>query len=210
MELYRERQTNKEKTTYMLISHILERNSFAEIQYITIRLYKNKNATGKSGVAEDPPGSVEIVDYSVNDLLQLEDWIKEKSDNDWMVSMTSIWKNEKQEKFYLPVMDFSIEISDESEQLVRERLKGVLDLYPQFGRGSLVQTNNSYHFVGDTLIVQKDWIAFCANMILLKHSRETRDIADVRFIGHSLVRGYTCVRISEKEGILPFVLGEGL
>ncbi len=196
------------RTTYELIELIIKKNEHFGVTSFLVRLYKNNTNTGKSGVKEDPLGAVELINFPVADISTIGTWIDNKYRDGWLVALTSLFKNAK-ETLYLPVMDFSLPISRESEALLRERMTGVFDLYDNLGRGVLIETNNSYHFMGDTLLTEKQWIVFCANMLLLKHSSETRDIADTRYIGHSLERMYTCIRISEKEGVLPRVL-EGI
>lgn len=93
-------------------------------------------------------------------------------------------------------MDFDIPKSKKNLKLLIERLKK-LD-YPS---GWILETGKSYHFYGYDLMSNKEWLGFLSRSLLtsLVITRENIiQIADARFVGHSIRRGCCTLRVTTR------------
>lgn len=97
---------------------------------------------------------------------------------------------------YLPMMDFDIPKSKRNLKIVIERLKK-----HDYPNGWILETDKSYHFYGYSLLTTKEYWKFLANS-LLTSIVITRDniiqVADPRFIGHSMKRGACDLRLTTR------------
>lgn len=59
--------------------------------------------------------------------------------------------------------------------------------------GWLLETSVSYHFYGDDLVDDRDWLRFMAWWLLLEN------LADVRFIGHCILEQVSCLRLTGND-----------
>ena len=95
----------------------------------------------------------------------------------------------------IPMMDFQIAKSNENLELLRKRLNHV-----GIESGWILETGESYHFYGNTLIhTQEEWMDFIGKCLLasIVNSRDNiQQIADSRYIGHSLRRGCCVLRLT--------------
>jgi hypothetical protein len=68
-------------------------------------------------------------------------------------------------------------------------------------RGWLLETKHSYHFVGDVLVDDRDWLRFMGYWLLLEH------LADVPFVGHCVIERVSCLRVTGISGVSkPYVV----
>ncbi len=109
--------------------------------------------------------------------------------------------------YYIPIMDFQICISEENKTLLTTRLKEVF-LLEEYSGGWLLQTNNSYHFIGRKIVTFDKWLCFIGRMLQLRMKNETAAIADDKYIGYSLLRKDTPCRFSPKSDQIPFLVDE--
>lgn len=97
---------------------------------------------------------------------------------------------------YLPMMDFDIPKSKRNLIIVIERLKK-----HDYPNGWILETEKSYHFYGYSLLTSKEYWKFLANS-LLTSIVITRDniiqVADPRFIGHSIKGGACDLRLTTR------------
>lgn len=61
--------------------------------------------------------------------------------------------------------------------------------------GWLLQTKHSYHFVGDVLVDDREWLRFMGYWLLLEH------LADVPFVGHCVIECVSCLRVTGTSGV---------
>jgi len=88
----------------------------------------------------------------------------------------------------IPMMDFSCEINRKNEGLIKRLMKEIN--LPGF----LIVSGNSYHTVSKELFIdnQRGWEKFLGKCLL-------SNLADYRYIGHCLDKGYSSLRISNSE-----------
>lgn len=113
------------------------------------------------------------------------------------ISISSLISHNTQQK-YLFLLDCSIPVSKKNEKELIASLEKSIDFLYALKDGMLLQTANSYHIVGFIPLSKDEWQKHMAYAILLRTSKG-EDIADIRYIGHSLERGYGCLRISDYE-----------
>ncbi len=125
----------------------------------------------------------------------------EKLGSGWNIAFDSKCEDAEGNFLYLPMMDLALDKSPENLQRTQQRLRDIIK--PDFGGGVILETNASYHFLGDSLISHDDWLRFLGASLLTgiinvspdgKSNHES--VADNRYIGHSLLRGTTGLRIT--------------
>lgn len=125
----------------------------------------------------------------------------EKLKPGWNIAFDSKVENKKGNFSYLPMMDLALSKSPENLQRTIERLKEMIE--PKFGGGFILETNASYQFFGNNLIDHDGWLNFLGTSLLMsiptvnpegQYSHES--VADSRYIGYSLLRGRTGLRIT--------------
>jgi len=85
---------------------------------------------------------------------------------------------------HLLLMDFRCEKSARS-------LRDLMAACQRFGyAGWLLESHGSYHFHGDDLVDESEWLAFMGRWLLLEQH------ADVRFIGHCIIERVSCLRLT--------------
>ena len=95
---------------------------------------------------------------------------------------------------HIPMMDFNQDKTEQGLRLVVERLKKA-----RVSRGWVLETGKSYHYYGSQLLTELGWVDFMGTCLLTSvvHSRENiEQVADPRYIGHSLRRGGCVLRIT--------------
>ena len=99
---------------------------------------------------------------------------------------------------HIPLMDLAVKKGPESLSLIQERFRKA-----GMTRGWLLETGESYHYYGSDLLTGPDrWIDFMGRCLLtgVVHTRENIvQLADPRYIGHSLRRGGCVLRITTKD-----------
>jgi hypothetical protein len=87
------------------------------------------------------------------------------------------------------LMDFRIAKSSESLLQVVAACEGI-------GRaGWLLETTHSYHFYGDELVDEREWLRFMGRWLLLE------SVADVRFVGHCIIEWISCLRLTGSRNL---------
>lgn len=110
---------------------------------------------------------------------------------------------------HIPTMDFEVPISFETERKLQERLEEIV--VPVSGPGVLLNSGNSYQFVGTVkLLDRSEWLDFLALALLtsIVHAKfDEEHFAHVRWIGHSLLRRAGVLRVSARtKPMLPQVI----
>lgn len=71
--------------------------------------------------------------------------------------------------------------------------------FPGLRDGMVLRTQNSFHVVGFKPLTLNEWYRHMGQALLLK-TDDGQPIADVRYVGHSLERGYGSLRLSDYQG----------
>ncbi|MBI4091916.1 MAG: hypothetical protein HY427_01780 [Candidatus Levybacteria bacterium] len=103
---------------------------------------------------------------------------------------------------HLELLDLALSKSDENLQRTAQRLRQII--VPRFGGGFILETRKSYHFFGRRLLTPDQWLDFLGASLLTSIVTVTPDedpniherVADYRYIGYSLLRRYTGLRIT--------------
>jgi len=130
------------------------------------------------------------VDKRLNDLFA-------KTGTQKGISITSLVSHKHTQK-YLFLLDYSLSVSKKNETELIRVLTNSTGILPALKKGMILKTKNSYHVVGFIPLEKDVWHKHMAEAILLRTSKG-EDISDIRYIGHSLERGYGCLRVSDYE-----------
>lgn len=106
-----------------------------------------------------------------------------------------IMANDHKEELHLPLIDFHIPVSDTNVRLVESVCK-ILEI----GDGWLLNSGESYHFIGSRPIKYEDL------MVLLYKALMFTPIIDKAWISHQLREGSCSLRIGKKRGMEPQVV----
>ena len=113
-----------------------------------------------------------------------------------VVSVTSK-VNCKGKIYHLALMNLHPE-----DGLTYEEMKIALKVVTQGMGGYLLESGRYYHFYGNSLLSERKWLEFLINFLM------PTVLVSPRYIGHSLFRGYTCLRLttdSTYKPVLPTV-----
>lgn len=114
------------------------------------------------------------------------------------MAVTSLMSVKARQK-YLFLLDCKTPVSDENEKELLGILRNAEGAMPALKDGMLLRTLNSYHVIGFVPLEKDEWQAHMARAILL-HTSRWEPVADIRYVGHSLERGYGSLRISDYLG----------
>lgn len=103
---------------------------------------------------------------------------------------------------HLIMADLAPQKSDENLDKIRNRFGEIIK--PKYGGGYFLETKRSYQFIGDKVVSQDEWYKLLGNLLISSIVTVTPDdmpnkheiIADYRYIGHSLKRGTTGLRLT--------------
>ena len=132
----------------------------------------------------------------------------------WNIAFDSKVEDTNGNVSQLPMMDLTLRRSPENLDRTKERLKELI--VPDFGGGFILETEKSYHFLGKRLLSHEEWLKFLGFNLLTSIVTVTPNdqenihelVADYRYIGHSLIRGSTGLRITAggSKTVLPKVV----
>lgn len=97
---------------------------------------------------------------------------------------------------HIPMLDFSISVNEKSLDIVSSAVEALLLSITGLdnSRGFILNSGQSYHFLGLRLITQQQLEHFLHRALLLV------PLVDARYIGHSVLDGELCLRVSERLG----------
>ncbi len=110
---------------------------------------------------------------------------------------------------HIPMMDFRIPKEQEALALIIRRLYEVGSKIS----GWLLDSGVSYHFYGEKLLTHRAWYSFMGKCLLTSVKNDFGDyveIADCRYVGHSLIQRGNLLRVSARSGRkpMPVVISE--
>lgn len=173
----------KKLHTIDIISEIARRNKNIKEFNIAIYRYVPQALTNE--------GRLKIYSIKSNPITRLEKSIRSiKVSSKWAIGLTSCVKMKNGEYHHIPQIDFEISASKQNLILIKKSLSKIVKVFP----GYILQTNNSYHYLGLKLLTQKDWHEFIGRCILCNKPK-AKVIVDDRWCGHSLRSGCSNLRI---------------
>lgn len=124
----------------------------------------------------------------------IKNWIEEKGKN---IGINSLVQVIETGLFHLPMLDFHISISHKNTKMI-------MQICRQLGlnKGFILNSGNSYHFIGKQLITEDKLIDTLSRALLYG------PIVDTRWIAHQLIERSCTLRIGEKNGLVPYVVEE--
>jgi hypothetical protein len=118
-------------------------------------------------------------------------------------------------KGHFVMADLAPSKSDENLERIIERFRDII--MPRFGGGFFLGTKKSYHFIGENFVSQDEWHELLGRLLITSIVTVTPEgipnlnevIADYRYIGHSLIRGSTGLRLTTNgtKTVSPSVVG---
>ena len=122
------------------------------------------------------------------------------------VSLGSIVKIADGRILHIPMMDFCISKGTQGLETLKDRLNKL-----GIKNGWILESGGSYHFYGLDLFEGDQWLDFLGSCLLtsIVHSRDNiEQVADPRYIGHSLRRGCCALRVTSRgeKSFIPTVV----
>ncbi len=164
------------------------------IDNVVLRTY-----THIKGLAtDDPDNSTELIFTPRKEVDRRLENMFFKTGEEKGIGITSVVSVKAKHKFLL-LLDCALVVSDENEKELIHVLKSSTELMPGLVGAMVLRTLNSYHVAGFVPLGEDDWKKQMAQAILLK-TEKGEPVADIRYIGHSLERGYGALRLSDYKG----------
>lgn len=161
------------------------------IDNIVLRTYKHI----KGFETDDPENSTSLIFSPRKEVdKRLED-IFSKEEQDRGIAVTSIVSFETEERL-LFLLDCSLPISKDNEKQLIELLKSGKKFLPGLESGMILRTLNSFHVVGFSPLRKEEWYDHMGRVILMR-VKSGEPVGDIRYIGHSIERGYGSLRITD-------------
>lgn len=146
---------------------------------------------------------------SIDQLDAIQSFITSVEKDGWMVGLASTVMTSNGIS-HLLMLDFSIPVSEES----KEQLAWRLETFNKSGDvsykldGYLIQTGNSYHYLGKYIANESDFINFLGSSLLFRHADQNHFVVDDRWLGYTLKRNFGTIRIGKKNGEYPIIICE--
>lgn len=193
---------SRPKNTVEILGEIVRKNP--EASHFLLRTY-----THTLGSISDPKGTFDYEWITADAVGGLSERVAKHEREGKHTGLANVVMTDKGIR-YLLMLDFSIPVSSEAEQ---ELLGKISDFNESgdasyFMEGYLLQTKNSYHYLGTLLTTEENFRNFLGSSLLFRHGGEACFVVDDRWLGHSLKKGFGTIRIDTKEGNIPFVVGE--
>lgn len=110
------------------------------------------------------------------------------------LAINSRVQTESEESYHIPMLDFHIEVTERNTELI----KHICHILAQ--PGYLLNSGNSYHFIGEQLVTEKKLISFLGQSLLFT------PIIDEIWIAHQLMDRSCSLRFTMKNGHVPTVI----
>lgn len=180
--------------TYQLLKEITEINQ--TISHFLLRFYK-QTLNPFINKKED----FSYMFLLTEEIESIESLIQEYENKGFMVGLTSMVMTTRGIQA-LPLLDFSIEKSPEAKEEIIEKIttfNSSGDISYKLD-GWIIETNNSYHYLGKYITSQENYRHFLGSSLLFRHKEQDNFVVDDRWTGHQLKQGYGAIRIGNKTG----------
>jgi len=107
----------------------------------------------------------------------------------WALALMSKVKTRAGKIMYIPQIDFNCSISNKNLNLITRRFQEIMGSY----LGYFINSGNSYHYLGLTLLTKRELERFFGNCLLMQKHRDF--FVDCRWIGYAFRNGYMVLRI---------------
>jgi hypothetical protein len=159
------------------------------------------------------------IDFLKEDFLKKQqldfEKIAEGHAGDCNVSLNSNVSLRNNDTAHLAIIDLAPPKSQENLTLIKDRFKEIIE--PSYGGGFFIETGKSYQYLGENLISNYlEWVRFMADCLLTSVVMDGQSdnldvhkvVGDYRYIGHSLRRNHTSIRLTTKgsKTFVPFVV----
>jgi hypothetical protein len=144
----------------------------------------------------------------------LDEWAN-ASGQDYNIALDSSVVMKDGRRGHLILADLAPTKSDENLEKIKNQFAKIIQ--PEYGGGFFLETNRSYHFVGENIVDQEEWNKLLGKMLITSIVTVTPEgmpnlhdvIVDYRYVGHSLIRGTSGLRLTTKGGkkVSPCVAG---
>lgn len=204
-----EKESYKGKSTLEVAQRVVDDN--ASIAAVNLRPYfyvPNQTSSEEERAYEIP--RVQFLNYDKKDL---DNWLSKLCDG-YNIALDSSVLLGDGSKGHLIMADLAPQKSDENLEKIRKRFEEIIK--PKYGGGYLLETKRSYQFLGDEIVPQDEWYNLLGDLLISSIVTVTPSdmpnnheiIADYRYIGHSLKRGTTGLRLttSGKKTFVPSVV----
>lgn len=102
-----------------------------------------------------------------------------------VIALCSNCRTEDGTIMHLPMMDFRSEPSAQNLRTVKKAIAEVTAV-----GGAILESGRSYHYLGFSLVHEREWLSFLAKCLLLS------PLTDIRYIAHRMLEGIGALRIS--------------
>lgn len=145
---------------------------------------------------DDPENSTELIFSPTKEVDERLNDIFYHNGTQQGVAITSIISVDAKER-RLFLLDCGLPITSENE----EELTSLLSSKPlkALEKNMLLRTQNSYHIIGFVPLSIEEWHEHMAQAILMR-TASGNTVSDIRYIGHSLERGYGSLRLTDYKG----------
>lgn len=164
------------------------------INNVVLRTYKHI----KGFSTDDPQNSTELVFTPRKEVSDRINDIFLKANKNKGIAVTSIVGIGAKQKF-LFLLDCGLFVSDKNEKELISIIKKNKRKLFGLKKAMVLRTLNSYHVVGFNPLTFEEWQRHMAEAILLR-TKKGEPVGDIRYIGHSLERGYGSLRLSDYLG----------
>jgi hypothetical protein len=114
------------------------------------------------------------------------------------IAITSL-VSARAQQMHLFLLDCALPVATANTLKLVKVLRAAKNSMAALSDSMLLKTQNSYHVAGFLPLYQWEWAEHMGRALLLRTS-DGQQVADVRYVGHSLDRGYGSLRISDYMG----------
>lgn len=190
------------KPSYLVLRDIAESNPL--ISHFMVRLYRQT-----PDIFNYDKSNFSYLFVSVDQIDSLETIINDYENQDYMVALMSTVMTTKGIRSLL-MLDFSLPKSKQAEQEIIQKIRDFNnsgDINYKLD-GWLIETNNSYHYIGKYITVSENFRNFLGSSLLFRHKEQSLFVVDDRWLGHQLKHDFGSIRIGKKEGNYPLIVCE--
>lgn len=195
-------------STLELTQRIISNNP--NIAYIHLRPFRYIADRPSIGEISHPIPIAQFLEFKQSDL---NGWAAKEGDG-YNIALDSTIEQIDGNIGHLVMVDLAAKKSPENLEKSKRRFKEIIS--PQFGGGFFLETDASYHYIGEQVVNQEDWQKLLGYLLITSNVIRMPDgipnvherIVDDRYIGHSLIRGTTGLRLTTlgKKKVEPFVV----
>lgn len=111
------------------------------------------------------------------------------------LGINSLVRDSEGRLMHIPLMDFHLPVSEQGHEIVKRIVENM-----GMKSGYILNSGNSYHFIGDCLISENELMNFLSRGLLYG------PLTDTRWIAHQILERSCTLRIGRKNGLMPLLL----